>query len=182
MDTQWLETQFDLNPQKSKAGLADAAGLAPSAISKILAGTRQIKAAEYIRMRQYFGLPVDGERIGVSAPKNANFVPKGLSEDQNEDISGAFTLPNGQNKLVIDTDDMAPDLKTGDVAFYTDQDTEFPGLFVIEARGQKFVRYCEEAGNDKIRVTARNPLTPPVSLAKGQLTILGKVYSRLQKL
>ncbi|MBI1326222.1 MAG: hypothetical protein GC136_01105 [Alphaproteobacteria bacterium] len=177
MDKKWLETQFELNPQKSKAGLADAAGLAPSAISKILGGIRQIKAAEYIRMRTYFGLPNDGALEG----KSPILPPNGLAEGQNEDVSGAFTLPNSQNKLIIESDDMAPDLKTGDVAFYSAENDDLPGLFVLEVRGQKFVRYCESADGGKIRVTARNPLIPPVSVAKSQLTILGKIYSRLQK-
>ena len=61
MDSQWLKEQFDCNPDKSKAGLARALNLEPPAISKILNGTRQIKAQEYNLMRQYFGLPIDGE-------------------------------------------------------------------------------------------------------------------------
>ncbi|MFK7840031.1 MAG: hypothetical protein AB8B83_06830, partial [Bdellovibrionales bacterium] len=42
--------------------MAYALRLEPSAISKILSGTRQIKAHEYNLMRQYFGLTIDGER------------------------------------------------------------------------------------------------------------------------
>ncbi|HEY8190105.1 MAG TPA: helix-turn-helix transcriptional regulator, partial [Micavibrio sp.] len=68
MDTEWLKLQFRLHPERNKAGLAEALGLGAPAISKILSGGRQIKAAEYIAMRRYFGLPVDGERAAKSAP------------------------------------------------------------------------------------------------------------------
>lgn len=60
MDSQWLKTQFALNPGKTKAGLAEIMGLDPPAVSKILKGMRQIKAQEYAARRHYFGLPTDG--------------------------------------------------------------------------------------------------------------------------
>ncbi len=60
MDSQWLKTQLAYNPSKNKADLAKAIGVQPSGISKILAGTRQIKTHEYIAMRKFFGLLIDG--------------------------------------------------------------------------------------------------------------------------
>jgi len=71
MDSTWLKTQFKLNPEKNKAGLAKVLGLGAPAISKILAGERQIKAAEYMLMRRYFGLPVDGESAAQGSSSRA---------------------------------------------------------------------------------------------------------------
>lgn len=45
-----------MHPKKTKAQLARLLGLEPPAVSKILAGTRQIKAQEYMKMREFFCL------------------------------------------------------------------------------------------------------------------------------
>jgi hypothetical protein len=57
MDDLWLQSQFKKNPHLGKTDLAVVLSLNASAISKMLSGTRQIKAREYLLMRKFFGLP-----------------------------------------------------------------------------------------------------------------------------
>ena len=52
---------------KSQAGLARALGLDPSAVTRLLAGQRHIKAFEIPRIRAYFDEPDAGGGDGLSA-------------------------------------------------------------------------------------------------------------------
>ncbi|MCF8495657.1 MAG: hypothetical protein K9G62_03210, partial [Alphaproteobacteria bacterium] len=87
MDSQWLNLQFKLNPSKTKAGLATALTLSPSAVSKILNGARQIKAQEYAQMRRFFGLPVDGERGADGAGSRYVLQPLAQASQMEENSS-----------------------------------------------------------------------------------------------
>ena len=85
MDSQWLKTQFKLNPKKSKAALARALALEPPAISKILAGTRQIKAQEYVKMRKFFDLVTENhgfQKVEYTPQKQSSYE---MQEKDNAD-------------------------------------------------------------------------------------------------
>jgi plasmid maintenance system antidote protein VapI len=124
MDSQWLKTQFAANPDKSKAGLAAAIGLEPPAVSKILNGTRQIKAQEYLQMREYFGLPVDG----LSAVRKTYTVKAQDGQDGFDDgsappsewsipsvISSQAAGPNKTNRVFqVRESFMEPEFKRGE--------------------------------------------------------------------
>ena len=126
MDSQWLKTQFQLHPDKSRADLARALDLDPPAISKILAGGRQIKAHEYIAMRRFFGLPVDGDRAVSGGYRLSPFAhDRGLSDrtatsDQDAWIMPAKLLesktqapPDKIRIFTVQDSSMEPDFMTG---------------------------------------------------------------------
>ena len=97
MDSQWLKIQLAAHPDKSKAELAKAVGLQASGISKILAGGRQIKANEYIAMRRFFGLPVDGEAAARSMRTSSSYTILPFEADTLQDnqngIDAEWVIP-----------------------------------------------------------------------------------------
>ncbi|NCT41538.1 MAG: hypothetical protein GW778_07760 [Alphaproteobacteria bacterium] len=150
MDSMWLKKQFKNNPDKSKAGLARALRLEPPAISKILSGTRQIKAHEYNQMRLYFELPVDGERSNA-LPKNAyrldilagnDQMLKEPDEELRQDswvipaeiLSARTQAPPNQIKIfTVKETLMEPDFRRGGHVLVDLSDTlpSPPGTFII---------------------------------------------------
>lgn len=55
VDGDWIKSQFD-NGNGTRLGLAEALGCGRDVISKILSGTRKIKAAELPLIEGYFGI------------------------------------------------------------------------------------------------------------------------------
>lgn len=177
MDAGWLKEQFRINPERTRAELASALGLGASAVSKMLAGTRQIKAAEYIRMRRFFGLPVDGERAarrGVTGRNKAeglshyvldpiragarNFRDGGSADDE-----GAWMIPAGILKghtrtppdkirtFAVTDNAMAPDFSAGERVLVDLSDTQPspPGTFLVSDGLTQMLRHCEYVAHSK---------------------------------
>ena len=162
MDAEWLKEQFISFPEKSKAGLARYLKLEPPAISKILNGTRQIKAQEYNLMRQYFGLPIDGEGAS-NIPENAYKLetlagmPNGFSDklaSGGEDswiipaqiLSQRTQSPPEQIKIFsISETLMEPDFRRGEHVLIdlTDTKPSPPGSFIISDGFGMMLRHCE---------------------------------------
>lgn len=61
MDLDWIRSQMKQH-NVSQADLAAAAGLSASAMSKILGGTRELKASEADKIRRYFGFHLPGDQ------------------------------------------------------------------------------------------------------------------------
>src|SRR5262245_42541579 len=158
MDARWLKTQFELYPDKSKAGLAEAIGLEPPAVSKILGGKRQIKAHEYVAMRKYFGLPSDGGKAARKSPDA--FVLDSLTGLQdNREPSGneQWMMPAsvfsartsaGEDQIKvfkIQENAMAPEFRFGEhvVVDLSDKKPSPPGVFIISDGFGHLVRRCE---------------------------------------
>jgi phage repressor protein C with HTH and peptisase S24 domain len=55
MDSGWIKSRLKEQPEKSQVGLARALGVHPSAVTRILNDTRQIKASEIPKITSYFG-------------------------------------------------------------------------------------------------------------------------------
>ncbi|MBI3678031.1 MAG: helix-turn-helix transcriptional regulator [Proteobacteria bacterium] len=55
MDSTWIKNRLKELPEKSQTGLARALGLHPSAVTRMLNDTRQIKASEIPKITAYFG-------------------------------------------------------------------------------------------------------------------------------
>lgn len=87
MDSQWLQLQFRLNPDKTKADLARALGLEPPAISKILAGNRQIKAQEYVKMREFFGMGGTSYNVPITDDYSIHGCDLALTEFSDQDAA-----------------------------------------------------------------------------------------------
>lgn len=201
MDAQWLNKQFELNQDKSKAGLAKALRLEPSAVSKILKGTRQIKAQEYATMRQYFGLPVDGEK-SIGNRKSASYTLEPLSQPENlrdsdtsrgeewvipSAVISQRTKADSRNIKIFSVDEtaMEPDFKRGEPVLVDLSDTEPspPGVFVVSDGFGYLIRQCEfVAGSNpaEIKLSAVVKNFQPQILGRDDFKIIGRVIAKLQ--
>lgn len=190
MDSKWLKLQFKLKPEKSKAALARALNLEPPAVSKILSGTRQIKANEYIQMRKFFGL--DSSEVSNDI-NNKSYVIKtldGLSENSKQ--QGDWSIPASilEKKtnappekikiFLIEEDVMEPDLRKGEyvVVDMSDITPDPAGVFVISDGFGYVVRNCcykSKASRTKILVSANKEDFEPQALQASDITIAGRV-------
>ncbi|MCB9988437.1 MAG: hypothetical protein H6868_03775 [Rhodospirillales bacterium] len=200
MDAQWLKTQFSLNPDKSKAELARVLGLEPPAISKILAGAREIKAREYQLMRRYFNLPVDGEKS--TRPQNSYVLSplsnsRELSDSSHTQDDKSWIIPAGvlaartqappeQIRIFsISENSMAPDFLRGEQVLVdlSDQRPSPPGIFVISDGVSPILRQCElipQSDPLQVKISAHNKQYEPYVLPLEKSAIIGRVIAKLQ--
>src|SRR5262245_42565935 len=159
MDSQWLKTQFASNPGKTKAGLAETIGLEPPAISKILNGTRQIKAQEYILMREYFGLPSDGHASLKKSPATYTIKPLdgdgGFRDGQTPPadwvipasiLSSRTSAPADKIRIFqVRENVMEPDFRNGEYVLVdiSDKKPAPPGIFIVSDGFGNMLRQCE---------------------------------------
>ena len=199
MDHQWLKSQFALHPVLSKADLARALNLDPPAVSKMLAGTRQIKAQEYVAMRTFFGMPSDGHRAmgaGASAATQGYTLKAFAEPDGGRDID-AWSLPAmlmarktraaPEQVRVFDIGDntMAPDFMPGEhvLVDLSDRQPSPPGVFLVfdgvghSLRQGEIVPHAQPA---QVRFSAvnRNYESRVADLEKAG--IAGRVIAKLQ--
>ena len=198
MDAQWLNKQFKINPKKSKAKLATALGLEPPSVSKILNGTRQIKAQEYLIMRDYFDLPNDAENSNHSATSytlQPLMGPKGLGAQiqpkENWVIPASLLSPRtdaAQSEIKvfkIQESMMAPDFNNGEhvIIDLSDHTPSPPGIFAVSDGFGMMIRHCEFMAGSKppaIRVSANQQKFQPQILRLGEFKVLGRVIAKLQ--
>lgn len=194
MDSQWLKTQFDLHPDKSRADLARALELDPPAISKILAGGRQIKAHEYVAMRKFFGLPTDGERAVTNSSYRLHTLPTGMAEKDRADDQDAWIMPASlleartdapPEKIRIFTirdNSMEPDFMVGAQVLVDLSDTtpSPPGVFILSDGLGHVLRQCDIIPGEtplQVNVQAKNGTAFRLPLTKA--AIVGRVIARL---
>lgn len=197
MDSRWLKKQFDLNPKKTKAGLARAMGLEPPAVSKILKGTRQIKAQEYAIMRRYFDLPVDGEAAVSTKPVLKPLAQEAVLQEEDappdnddwvipEKILRQHTkAPPDQIKIfTVDEALMEPGFKRGErvLVDLSDQMPSPPGVYIVSDGYSYLTRQCEIVpGSDPVEITlsARDQSFKSQRLKLDELKIIGRVIAKL---
>lgn len=209
MDSQWLKTQFSVNPGKTKAGLAKALNLDAPAISKILAGTRQIKANEYIGMRKFFGLPVDGEQA-TSGNRDKSYVLAPLTKDKEQEeknINQALydapvpeenwvmpaslfknrTTANPEQIRIfsIQENAMVPDFMPGEhvLVDLSDVKPSPPGVFLVSDGLGHMIRQCAYVPHSdppEIKLSAVNSKYEPYTLPLEKTKIIGRVIAKLQ--
>lgn len=193
MDAQWVKTQFDLNPEKTKAGLADALRLSASAVSKILKGTRQIKAHEYAAMRIYFGLPSHHDR---AERRDNSYVLQPLRESDTKNteewvipanvLSQRTGAPSGEVKIYkVEEKAMEPDFTQGAHVLVDQSDTSPspPGMFVISDGFGHMLRQCElvtASSPQSIKISAKDPSYKSQTIALKDIQIFGRVIAKLQ--
>ncbi len=194
MDSQWLKTQFDLHPDKTRADLARALELDPPAISKILAGGRQIKAHEYVAMRKFFGLPTDGERAVTGGSYRLQSLPTGMAEKDRADDQDAWIMPASlleartdapPEKIRIFTirdNSMEPDFMVGAQVLVDLSDTtpSPPGVFILSDGLGHVLRQCDIIPGEtplQVNVLAKNGTAFRLPLTKA--AIVGRVIARL---
>lgn len=200
MDAQWLKTQFKLHPGQSKAALAKALGLEPSAVSKMLNGMRQIKATEYVQMRAFFGMPSDGRKAlsGVQSGYVVEPLQGGAALKDREpssesqwvipaQIIGARTKAGPENIKSFEVEDnlMAPEFQRGEhvLVDLSDQTPSPPGAFVVSDGFGTMIRNCERiAGSDpvRVRISALKESFAPREVLETDAQIMGRVIAKLQ--
>lgn len=202
MDSQWLITQFALNPAKTKAGLAQALGLEPPAISKILKGMRQIKAQEYAAMRHYFGLTHDGE--SATRPHKDSYILTTLGSGESlQDagpanitewiipsniLSGRTKAPSDQIKIFeVRENTMEPDFRRGEHVLIdlSDKRPSPPGVFVVSDGFGHLIRQCEFLPGvqpPEIKVSAKDKSFQPQILKSDEFKVVGRIIAKLQLL
>lgn len=196
MDSQWLKTQFQIHPHKTKAQLARFLGLEPPAVSKILAATRQIKAQEYIKMREFFGL---GGDLSHGSRKSDAYIleplKSGMSEQESYD--GEWSIPasilNQRTKaqpdqvkiFLIEENVMEPNLKKGEhvIVDLSDKKPSPPGIFVISDGFGFMARHCAfkpVSSPPEVKISAIQKNFEPQTLPREDIDILGRVIAKMQ--
>lgn len=197
MDSRWLNLQFELNPGKTKADLARVLGLEPSAVSKILNGSRQIKAQEYNRMRHFFGLPTDGERAISPSAAVLQHLNGGDGLQEGFQSAGDWIIPADvlsrrtnsppeQIRIFTVSDNMMePDYRRGEhvLVDLSGQNPSPPGAFIVSDGFGYMLRHCEfvpRSNPPKVKIAALNASFQPQVLAQDEFHIIGRVIARLQ--
>jgi hypothetical protein len=196
MDSEWLNAQFRLNPEKSKADLAKVLKIGAPAVSKMLAGTRQIKANEYLAMRHFFGMPnysAAGRGSGyVLAP-----LTQELGEKKSDTRDEAWIMPASLLRahtqaapekiriFTVQENAMAPDFMPGEQVMVDLSDTRPspPGVFVVSDGLGHIVRQCEympHSSPPTVRLSARGGSYEPHTLPLAKAGIVGRVIAKLQ--
>ncbi len=195
MDARWLKTQFQLYPEKTRADLARALVLDPPAISKILAGMRQIKAHEYVAMRHFFGLPVEGERAVAHHGYRLKALRHGLAEHEHHDDHEAWIMParliEAKTKsppekiriFSVKDKSMEPDFMVGSQVLVdlSDVTPSPPGVFVMSDGVGHVLRQCDVVPGEtplQIHAAARSGVS--FRLAADRAHIVGRVIARLE--
>lgn len=199
MDSQWLKSQFAIHPDKSKIDLARALGLEPPAVSKILNGTRQIKATEYMIMREFFGMPVDGER-SLKKPPAYTIRPLDIETALNESAmlsdaewvipasivnSRTHAPPEKIRMFRVREFLMEPDFRHGEhvLVDLMDKNPSPPGAFVVSDGFGHMVRYCEfipQSNPPEVRISAKKREFQSQTLKLDDFKIIGRVIGKLQ--
>ncbi len=199
MDSQWLKAQLQIHSDKSKSDLAQALGLEPPAVSKMLNGTRQIKAQEYLNMRRFFGMPVDGERAVKGGAQNFVIRPlineKKMKERDFED--GQWVLPasllqertetaSEHIRIFKITDNfMEPEFRKNEhvLVDMTDQKPSPTAPFVVSDGFGHMVRTCAFVPQSKppqIKISAHNSSIKDIVVDQSAFVTVGRVIAKLQ--
>lgn len=195
MDYQWLQVQFRLNPNRTKAALARHLGLEPPAVSKILSGSRQIKAHEYIKMRQFFGLGDESGRREKSAGSYVLEPLQNLSEGNAQigewsipaSILGQKTTakPEQVRIFLIEENFMEPDFNKGEhvVVDMSDKIPLHKDVYVVSDGHNYMARYCETIARSspkKVEISAKHKDFETQILKLSDIHIIGKIIGKMQ--
>lgn len=178
MDAKWLTDQFEKNPAKSKGDLSEILGIQASGISKMLAGTRQIKAREYMLMRKFFGMPGSGD----AALRKSDGI-QSYSDLRVEDPSKQnwTAKPSAYNVIEVSDSAMVPDFLPGERVLVdaSSRPSERPGVFALEDQGKIVIRIAEQLSASKIALSSILKTTERKTVTAGKLKILGRVIAKL---
>lgn len=200
MDARWLNMQFELQPEKSKSALARALGLEPPAVSKIISGVRQIKASEYLIMREFFGLPIDGGRA-TSSSQNSYVVgalhPSNSLNDGGQDSDLQWVIPahimakhthsspDDLKNFRVEDNMMAPEFNKGEhvIVDIADIKPSPPGTFIVSDSFGFMLRYCEFIPNSnppKMRFSTMKDSFQSEKSEHESFELIGRVIAKLQ--
>ncbi|PZP53484.1 MAG: hypothetical protein DI586_11005 [Micavibrio aeruginosavorus] len=178
MDAKWLNDQFDKNPEKSKGDLSDVLGIQASGISKMLAGTRQIKAKEYMLMRKFFDMPGTGDAV-IRKSGSIQSSSALRAEDPSRQ-SWTTQTPFYDVVEVIDSA-MVPDFLPGERVLIDGSGKleDRPGIFAIKHQGKTMIRIAEKISASSIKLSSISKPSEAETISTIKLKILGRVIAKL---
>lgn len=203
MYSQWLNEQFKRDPRKKKAALAKALGLEAPAISKLLNGSRQLKAHELEIVKHFFGVVTP---INISVDPNSGVYehriqasPPHALQDSRKSEDGNWLMPDdlknknfeaqtlNATRILKNSDDaMAPEFRNGEFVLVNTEDKQLPGVFMITDGYSQMIRYCEMLPEpeeyDQIKISAHAKNFIPQILFEDDLNIIGRVVGKVQAL
>ncbi len=177
MDDKWLNLQFKNFPDKSKSDLSQLLGIQPSGISKMLAGTRQIKAKEYLLMRKFFDMPGSGAAI---EKRKSNIQSYENLKAADGSIQAWTGTPSRYKVVEVTDSNLMPDFLPGErVLIDTSENNALrSGLFAMQDSGRFTIRILEISGT-KLKISGiakeSNRKTVPASTVQ----IIGRVVAKL---
>jgi plasmid maintenance system antidote protein VapI len=179
MDSLWLAKQFIAHSHKSKAELALALKLPPSSISKMIKGTRQIKATEFMEMRKFFGFDVDKK---TKTSLRAMISPlAALNEIEQDEFERKIEKQKPDYDIVrIDDLDMIP-LFMPDDHILIDRNYKAVhrmGLYAYEFNQKIFVRYILSNRSNDYEVRDMTP-NETQYVPRNYVKILGMVVGKV---
>lgn len=201
MYSQWLNDQFKHNPDKKKAQLARALGLEAPAISKILNGSRQLKAHELEIIKHFFDTEVP---VNISIDPSSGVYEHKLESTNGQaafydsrkqsDSENEWMMPEPMKKAALDPhktrifksgdDAMAPEFRSGEFVLVNTGDKTPPGIFMITDGYSQMIRQCELLSNNadgsQIKVSAHSKNFIPQILFEDDLHIIGRVVGKAQ--
>ena len=175
MDSVWLAKQFLAQPAKTKAGLALALGLPASAVSKMINGSRAIKAKEYLTMRKFFGFETD-----IKTRKNLEAVRSPAAFFNDLDQEKLAELKPIYDVVVIADSAMLPHLRPQDRVLINRKDKlpHRPALYAIRHNGVMSVRYVSLDGARDYAVQDGQGNSTSY-IPRDEVEILGSVIAKL---
>lgn len=194
---EWLSEQLDKRPEKSKAELAKALNLEPPAVSKILNGTRQIKAIEYVRILEFLGVSANEHGLPSTPSRHEQDVFDGMKEEQR--TKGEWSIPqeilsrpnegtsDGAHKAFCINDcHMEPAFKQGEHVMVDCLETlpsNAPKAFLVSDGYNRMVRLCRSIPDSQprtIEITATSKSFEPQQLFEKDFEIIGKVVAKVK--
>ena len=182
----WLCEELEKRPDINKAELATALNLEPPAVSKILNGTRQVKAIEYVRILNFLGISANEQGLpdtgnDTESPRTANgwSIPQGITGRQKPQ------LPEGAHKTFCINDAlMKPELLEGEHVMVdrTIKPNTERHPFLVSDGYNRMVRFCRlipESRPKTIEITARSKTFEPQQLFERDFEVIGKVVAKL---
>lgn len=204
MDSEWLKTQFRLHPDRKQAELAEALGVGAPAVSKMLAGARQIRASEYVLMRRFFGMPVDGESAATGSGRNNSgragryvLEPLGMKEKNSPAAEDdAWVIPGSLLKgrtaaspdqiriFTVQESAMAPDFTPGEQVLVdlSDQKPSPAGVFILSDGMGHIIRRCEYVPHSQppqVRLSTASGKFETHTLFLKDAGLVGRVIAKL---
>jgi hypothetical protein len=105
IDADWIKRQLAGQPHGSKSRLADAIGLRPDQMSKVMGGQRKLTPAEVARVLDYFGfhLETDEPATGMSDVPLTPFLPRNPSAARSIEALAKALAPDWAQLVVWHT-------------------------------------------------------------------------------
>jgi phage repressor protein C with HTH and peptisase S24 domain len=206
IDAAWIRDRLGAG-RGAQARLAEAIGMNPNHLAKVMQGVRRVSADEALAMVDYFDGAGRSERLpevpDLPTPAHADvLVPVfnvfasagGGTMVGAEEVVDRLAFPRDYLRHItkshprhlaiigVKGDSMIPTLKDDDVVMIdmSKVDPSFDGLFVLKDGGDALLvkRIGRASRQDYVMIISDNPLVPAVEWHKSEVKLVGKVIWR----